>query len=475
MLPLLRTRLVYGIGGAVYAVKEAAYTMFVLLFYTQVLGLNGTITGLIIASSLIWDGISDPLVGTLSDRTRSRLGRRHPFMYASIIPMGLGFVGLFWPPAWVTESQMLLGGWLLFWSLWVRTFITTFSIPSLALSTDICSDYDARTQVLGLRQAVLFLTSVLLPALSLVLIFDVVGEEDGRFISENYVAYGLASCLVCWLAGTVTSVGTQRHAVPSDTQADAGMPTAADGNTLTGDLVRTLTNQNFRNVLGFEIAMMASYGSVAALNMLLWTYYWEFDATDVSIILSVPSLLAVALVLLTLKPLGDRFEKYQLLQFSAVGLFLNALWLYPAHMWGWLPDSDSLMFTLNFMLMLFFMYFFLLRGIETQSITADITDEHDAHHGLRQEAGFFAALNFSNKVALVVGPLYGGIALDIVGLEAGMLPGTVDQSVLDGLVIALGIGTLPYMLVALYFSLRIKLTRRQVNDLQDLLAKRDAA
>jgi GPH family glycoside/pentoside/hexuronide:cation symporter len=52
-MPPLGVRLSYGAGGAVYAVKEAAYTMFVLLFYTQVLGLNGTLTGLIIALSLL--------------------------------------------------------------------------------------------------------------------------------------------------------------------------------------------------------------------------------------------------------------------------------------------------------------------------------------------------------------------------------------------------------------------------------------
>ncbi|HBM82784.1 MAG TPA: sugar transporter, partial [Halieaceae bacterium] len=52
----LRTRVSYGAGGAVSAVKEAAYTMFILLFYTQVLGLSGTVTGLIIAVSLVWDG-----------------------------------------------------------------------------------------------------------------------------------------------------------------------------------------------------------------------------------------------------------------------------------------------------------------------------------------------------------------------------------------------------------------------------------
>ena len=94
----LRTRVSYGAGGAVSAVKEAAYTMFILLFYTQVLGLSGTATGLIIAVSLVWDGISDPLVGSLSDRLRSRHGRRHPFMALSILPLGLGFVGLFAPP-----------------------------------------------------------------------------------------------------------------------------------------------------------------------------------------------------------------------------------------------------------------------------------------------------------------------------------------------------------------------------------------
>ena len=74
----IRTRAAYGAGGAVYAVKEAAYTMFVLLFYTQVLGLNGSLTGAVIAISLVWDALSDPLTGVLSDRLRSRHGRRHP-------------------------------------------------------------------------------------------------------------------------------------------------------------------------------------------------------------------------------------------------------------------------------------------------------------------------------------------------------------------------------------------------------------
>ncbi len=471
-MPPLGVRLSFGAGGAVYAVKEAAYNMFVLLFYTQVLGLNGTLTGLIIALSLLWDAVSDPLVGALSDRLRSPYGRRHPFMVASIVPLGVGFIGLFSPPSALIESNWGLGAWLLFWSLWVRTFVTTFSIPSLAMATDLTSDYQGRSHVLGLRLGILFLFSVLVPAVALLLIFPANGDADGRFVTANYPRYGVFSCVICWVMASIASFGTRRYARPPAASATQP-PSRNTGNSLTQDLLRTLRNTSFRNLLGYEISLMAAYGTVSALNMLVWTYYWEFSAMEASAVLSLPSLLAVGLVLLSLRSLGRRFEKYQLLQLSAIGLIVNALWLYPLNMAGLISqDNPSLIFTLNFVFMLFFMFCFLMRGIQSQSIVADITDEHEWDHGLRQEGGFFAAINFSNKIATTVGPLYGGLALDIIGLEAGMLPGQVPKPVLDGLVIAFGLGTLPFMIIALFFALRITLSRSRVEDLQRQLRER---
>ncbi|MEM6486375.1 MAG: MFS transporter, partial [Pseudomonadota bacterium] len=124
----LRDRLYYSAGGAVYATKEAAYNIFILLYYTQVLGLNGALTGTVIACGLAWDAISDPLVGTWSDRLKTRFGRRFPLLVASILPLGIGYLGLFTPPASILDDTFLLAGWLLFWSLWVRTFITSYAI-----------------------------------------------------------------------------------------------------------------------------------------------------------------------------------------------------------------------------------------------------------------------------------------------------------------------------------------------------------
>lgn len=470
--PGLAVRLVYGAGGAVYAVKESAYTMFVLLFYTQVLGLEGTLTGVVVAVGLLWDAVSDPLVGALSDRLRHRRGRRHPFMDASILPLGLGFLGLFAPPPAIVDSSPLLAGWLLFWSLWIRSFVTTFSIPQLALSAEITRDYQGRSRILGTRLAFIFLFSVLMPASALLLIFGEGNGGDGRFARDNYPVYGAFSCLVCWLMAGISSRGTRRYARSSLPQ-DGAAPGSAG--TLGGDLLRTLGNRGFRMVLGLDISIMMAYGSVSTLNMLVWVYYWEFSARQISLILSLPSLAAVGLVALSLGPLGRRHEKYRLLQLAVLGLILNCLWLYPLRMLHLLPDNGStLVFWLNLLFMLLFMYCFLLRAIQTQSIIADVADEHEWQHGLRQEAGFFAAANFANKIATVFGPLYGGLALDLVGLRAGMQPGSIAQPVLDGLAVAYGLGTLPFLVAGLLFGLRITLSRARVEELQRLLRRRAA-
>ncbi len=469
------TRLLYGAGGAVAAAKEAAYTMFILLFYTQVLGLSGTVTGLIIAISLVWDGISDPLVGSLSDRLRSRFGRRHPFMALSILPLGLGFIGLFSPPQVVIDNSGLLASWLLFWSLWVRTFVTTFTIPHLALSAEITTDYHDRTQVLGARMGLMFLFAVLLPAAALLLVFPEQNGIDGRFEQSRYPLYGMLSCAVVWVMATLSTLGTRHHIrpeVPRPGAEDSGHTTLL---ALTRDLWRTLGNRNFRYLIAYDIAATSAYGAISSLNMLVWTFFWQFSAAQISIILSAPTLLAVLLAVVTMGPLGRRLSKQRIVQLSLLGLILNCLWLYPLQLFELLPASnEELIFALNFIFMLFFMYLFMLRIVNSTSIVADLTDEHELEHGVRQEAGFFSVINFVAKMATVAGPLYGGLALDVIGLETGMRPGEVPLDTLHGLVYALGLGVIPPLLIALWVISRIRTSQARVEEVQAAIAARRA-
>lgn len=469
----LKTRFLYGTGGAVYAVKEAAYSMFVLMFYTQVLGLSGTTTGVVLSLALVWDGITDPLVGGWSDRLRSRFGRRHPFLALSILPLGLGFVGLFTPPQSIIENTTWLGGWLLFWTLWIRTFLTTFSIPHLALSAEITRDYQERSNTMGARMVFTFLFSVLLPATGFLWIFSSSDGVDGRFVNDNYPIYGALSCIVVVVMGTLTTWGTRNYIVPSTTSDLSAKSPGVNIRALIRDLVRTLENRSFRYMIGYEIAAMISWGTISTLNILSWTYFWEFSATEVSIILALPSLVAIGLVMFTLRGLTARFQKHHLLQYALIALILDCLWLYPAKMLGLFPEGNEIIpFVLNLVFMMIFMYCYLIRAITSYSIISDITDEHELDHGLRQEAGFFAVLNFIAKFAAIFGPVYAGIALDVIGLETGMLPGSVPLATQNGLVYAMGLGIIPALLVAAYFVLKINLSKARVEDIQAQLRKR---
>ena len=88
----------YGIGQLAEGVKNAAFATFVLLYYNQVLGLSGSLAGLAIFIALCFDALTDPIAGSVSDNFKSRWGRRHPFMYASAIPLAIAFYLLFVPP-----------------------------------------------------------------------------------------------------------------------------------------------------------------------------------------------------------------------------------------------------------------------------------------------------------------------------------------------------------------------------------------
>src|SRR5687767_6745853 len=83
----MRTKLAFGVGSAAEQSVNVAFNTFNFLFYNNVLGLSGTLCGLAVTLALVLDAFADPLVGYVSDRFHSKLGRRHPFMYVAPIPL----------------------------------------------------------------------------------------------------------------------------------------------------------------------------------------------------------------------------------------------------------------------------------------------------------------------------------------------------------------------------------------------------
>ena len=94
----LGTKLSYGLGAIAYGIKDNGYSVFLLLFYNQVVGLPANAVGTIIGLALVFDAFIDPLIGHFSDRTHTRWGRRHPWLYASALPIALSWLMLWRPP-----------------------------------------------------------------------------------------------------------------------------------------------------------------------------------------------------------------------------------------------------------------------------------------------------------------------------------------------------------------------------------------
>ena len=144
-----RLRLFYAFGQLPEGIKTAAFGFYLLFFYNQVLGLSGSLAGIALFVALCVDAVSDPFVGSWSDFTKSRWGRRHPFMYASIIPFVLAYFLLFSPPD--DLGQMGLFVWLLVFAVATRLTMTFFLVPYLSLGAELTQDYDERTLLAALR------------------------------------------------------------------------------------------------------------------------------------------------------------------------------------------------------------------------------------------------------------------------------------------------------------------------------------
>ncbi len=144
-----RTLLSYSIGAVAYGIKDSGFGTFLLIFYNQVIGLNSAAVGLVVMIALFVDAFVDPAIGVLSDRTRTRWGRRHPWMYASALPIVIGWLLLWHPPEnWSHEAILIR---LFIVAVLLRTAISAYEVPSQALTPELTADYDERTRVTAWR------------------------------------------------------------------------------------------------------------------------------------------------------------------------------------------------------------------------------------------------------------------------------------------------------------------------------------
>ena len=207
-------KVAYGFGSVAYGVKNGGFDYFLLLFYSQVAGLDARLVGIAITTALIVDAVSDPIVGYWSDNLRSRWGRRHPFMYAAALPVALSYFLVWNPPADGSQTTLFL--YLLTLAVVIRTLITAYETPCSALAPELTFDYVERSSLLSYRSYFGWTGGNAMTVLMFFFLFPAMATEaipDGRFNRESYALMGiigsglmLASILVCAI-GTHSRIG----------------------------------------------------------------------------------------------------------------------------------------------------------------------------------------------------------------------------------------------------------------------------
>ena len=124
----------WGIGSLGMSLMFNAISLLLLRYLVDTVGVAAALAGFLIGAAKIYDAVTDPLVGSISDSFHSCWGRRHPFMYTSALPMAVCFYLLFNPPE---LGQTALFVWLCTFAVGVRASMTLYSIPSNSMVAEL--------------------------------------------------------------------------------------------------------------------------------------------------------------------------------------------------------------------------------------------------------------------------------------------------------------------------------------------------
>ncbi|MCP3733980.1 MFS transporter [Sphingomonas sp. RP10(2022)] len=424
----------YAFGAVAYGVKDAGFGTFLLLFYNQVVGLPSATVGLVVMMALVIDAFVDPMVGFFSDRTRTRWGRRHPWMYGSALPIMVGWVLLWNPPA--TLSQPATLGWLFVAAVLVRTAVSCYEVPSVALTPELSSDYDERTRIMAWRYLFGWAGGLtMLVSAYLYFLAPTAAFPNGLLNRAGYAGYSLLGAALMGVAILLSAWGTHRE-IPN-------LPhPPIERQSLWAsfrELAQTVKNRAFAILMLAGLCAYTVQGISYAMSTYLYTYVWGFRG--IVFVYATVALFGGVLVAFVVAPrIGQHVSKPRAATLAVLfGAGFNIL-PYALRLLGAMPAVGTPM------LLPVLLGFFVLSTacnvtafILGASMMADVVEDSEAKTGRRSEGVFFAGSFFVQKCTSGVGIFLAGLILAVAGFPKQAVPGQVPVATIDRLTLIFGI------------------------------------
>jgi Na+/melibiose symporter-like transporter len=421
--PSVWTKFAYGVGAAAYGVKDNGFSYFLLIFYSQVVGLDARLVGLALMLALIVDAFADPIVGYWSDNLHSRWGRRHPFMYVAALPVAATYFLLWAPPAdW---SQAALFWRLLALAVLIRVLITVYETPSTALSAELTDNYDQRSSLLSWRLYFAWTGGNAMSVLMFMALFPAFATAavpNGQFNREAYVVYGIVASILMAATILISAVGTHGRI--------ASLKSAPPKRRLTlpkvfKEILETLANRSFAALFVAALFGAVGAGLSAALAFYVLAYFWEFSAQQIGV--ATLSVFLSAVVGSLLAPLVTRtLGKKKGAMIIGLIAFIGSPLPIALKLMGLLPEDPQFIFWFVVLTGMADVALIICFQILFTSMIADLVEQAELKTGRRSEGLFFSAATFIRKLVQGFGVISAGFLLALAQFPAGAAPSEVS-------------------------------------------------
>jgi glycoside/pentoside/hexuronide:cation symporter, GPH family len=284
------TKLLYGVGDVGNAVVNSALQFFLLLFYTDAALIAPALASSALLIGKFWDAVNDPLCGWLSDRTRSRFGKRRSWMIFGALPLAISIMLLWRVPGGLSNAWIFVwiaGTFVLFDTLWTAT-----NVPYYALTAELTDDYDERASLTAYRMVLAVPGYMVGAALTPIIVGLFVSQRAGY--GAVGVLYGALAAATLWIA----AAGLRERKVIAESRSQS-RPLRA--------LRDALKNRPFVQLVAAYLVANMAFALVKTLLAYFLTY--QLGMKDQVPAVMFVLLLFVALFLFPWKMLSDRWNK----------------------------------------------------------------------------------------------------------------------------------------------------------------------
>lgn len=431
-------KVLYGFGGLSYSVINQTITNFFMFFATSVLGLQGTFVGIIIGISTVWDGVSDAIVGFLSDNyPLGKLGRRNGYMLIATIGMAVFNIML-----WCIPNSFNIGVkfiWILVSLLLIETFNTMFATPYTALANDLARNNNDRTKF-NSANIIFYLIGIIIPSFLMVIFLPNTEEYPlGQLNPKGYIKIAIVTSVICLIFGLICSLSTK----DKYSKIKFGNRQKISIKVLGQGFVRTIKNNKLRTLILGYICSSSITVFLCSIGLHFFTYSLFYSTTQITILLFILIFGNIISQPFWLR-LSQKIRKkpslivgFLITIFSVFGLIIVYFFRVPLH---------QISFYINIMLIF-------ICGVGGGalftfpiSLYGDMVKE--ISHGNDNNASYLGSLTLTSNIANSLSQLIIGVLLDIIKFDGSI--SVQSLGVQYGLALILFIGIQTFLILGCF-------------------------